>query len=51
VILFIMGSGPVRGFSVTLGIGIFTSVFTAIFVTRLILVTWFDRARPKTITV
>ena len=50
-ILFIMGSGPVRGFSVTLGIGIFTSVFTAIFVTRLILVTWFDRARPKTITV
>jgi len=51
MILFIMGSGPVRGFSVTLGIGIFTSVFTAIFVTRLILVTWFDRARPKTISV
>ena len=50
-ILFIMGSGPVRGFSVTLGIGIFTSVFTAIFVTRLLLVTWFHRARPKTITV
>lgn len=50
-ILFIMGSGPVRGFSVTLGIGIFTSVFTAIFVTRLLLVTWFHRARPKTISV
>ena len=49
VILFVMGSGPVRGFSITLGLGIITSVFTAIFVTRLILVTWFERARPKTI--
>jgi preprotein translocase subunit SecD len=51
VILFTLGSGPVRGFSVTLGIGIVTSVFTAIFVTRLFIVTWFDRARPKTIEV
>jgi preprotein translocase subunit SecD len=41
----------VRGFSVTLGIGILTSVFTAIFVTRLFIVTWFDRRRPKTIEV
>jgi preprotein translocase subunit SecD len=46
-----LGSGPVRGFSVTLGIGILTSVFTAIFVTRLFIVTWFDRRRPKTIEV
>jgi SecD/SecF fusion protein len=44
VILFVLGSGPVRGFSVTLGIGIVTSVFTAIYVTRLLIVTWFDRA-------
>jgi preprotein translocase subunit SecD len=51
VILFVMGSGPVRGFSVTLGLGILTSVFTAIFVTRLLIVTWFERARPKAITV
>ncbi len=50
-ILFMMGSGPVRGFAVTLGIGILTSVFTAIFVTRLLLVTWFERRRPKTIEV
>jgi preprotein translocase subunit SecD len=50
-ILFTLGSGPVRGFSVTLGIGILTSVFTAIFVTRLFIVTWFDRRRPKTIEV
>ena len=47
VILFAMGSGPVRGFSVTLGIGIITSVFTAIFVTRLLVIMWFERARPK----
>ena len=51
VILFIMGSGPVRGFAVTLGLGIMTSVFTAIFVTRLIVVMWFERRRPKTIEV
>jgi preprotein translocase subunit SecD len=51
VILFTLGSGPVRGFAVTLGIGILTSVFTAIFVTRLFIVTWFDRRRPKTIEV
>jgi preprotein translocase subunit SecD len=51
VILFAMGSGPVRGFAITLGLGILTSVFTAIFVTRLLVVIWFDRARPKKIEV
>ena len=51
VILFVMGSGPVRGFSITLGLGILTSVFTAIFVTRLLVVMWFERRRPKTIEV
>ncbi|MBL4917889.1 protein translocase subunit SecD [Szabonella alba] len=50
-ILFMVGSGPVRGFAVTLGIGILTSVFTAIFVTRLLVVTWYERRRPKTIVV
>jgi len=49
LILFAMGSGPVRGFAVTLGLGILTSVFTAIFVTRLIVVIWFERKRPKTV--
>ena len=49
LILFLMGSGPVRGFSITLGLGIITSVFTAIYVTRLLLAIWFDRTRPKTI--
>ncbi|MEX0301283.1 MAG: protein translocase subunit SecD [Leisingera sp.] len=51
VILFAMGSGPVRGFAITLGLGIMTSVFTAIFVTRLIIIMWFERRRPKTIEV
>lgn len=51
VILFAMGSGPVRGFAITLGLGILTSVFTAIFVTRLMIIMWFERRRPKTIEV
>ena len=50
-ILWIVGSGPVRGFATTLGLGILTSVFTAIFVTRLLIVWWFQRRRPKTIEV
>ncbi|WP_288939647.1 protein translocase subunit SecD [uncultured Roseovarius sp.] len=49
VILYAMGSGPVRGFAITLGLGIITSVFTAIFLTRLIVVMWFERKRPKTV--
>ncbi|MFN4099133.1 MAG: protein translocase subunit SecD [Pararhodobacter sp.] len=49
-VLFAVGAGPVRGFAITLGIGILTSVFTALFVTRLFVVLWFNRRRPKTIT-
>jgi preprotein translocase subunit SecD len=51
VILFTMGSGPVRGFAVTLGIGIITSVFTAVVVTRMMVSIWFGWRRPKTVTV
>ena len=50
-ILFTLGSGPVRGFAITLGLGITTSVFTALFVTRLLIVLWFERRRPRTIEV
>ena len=50
-VLFAVGSGPVRGFAITLGVGIITSVFTALFVTRLIVELWYGRARPKTIQV
>ncbi|MEM6490256.1 MAG: protein translocase subunit SecF, partial [Pseudomonadota bacterium] len=51
VILFVLGSGPVKGFAVTLGLGIFTSVFTAVFVTRLMVVVWLERTRPKELRV
>ncbi|GEQ96958.1 hypothetical protein JCM17844_05950 [Iodidimonas gelatinilytica] len=46
-LLFQFGSGPVRGFAVTLGIGILTSMFTALMLTRLILVLWLRRRRPQ----
>jgi preprotein translocase subunit SecD len=46
VLLFAFGSGPVQGFAVTLAIGIVSSMFTAIWVTRLIVATWLRRARP-----
>lgn len=51
IILFAIGSGPVKGFAVTLGFGIVTSVFTAIWVTRLIISIWLNRSKPKTIEV
>ena len=51
LILFQLGSGPVRGFAVTLGVGIITSFFTAVMVTRLIVVTWFMTVRPKKLAI
>jgi preprotein translocase subunit SecD len=51
VIMFWIGSGPVRGFAVTLGIGILTSMFTAVYVTRLVIELWMNWKRPKTIVV
>ncbi|MBL1436377.1 MAG: protein translocase subunit SecD [Rhodobacteraceae bacterium] len=51
IILFMMGSGPVKGFAVTLGLGIVTSVFTAIWVTRLLIVIYLKIRKPKTIEV
>jgi preprotein translocase subunit SecD len=50
VLLFGMGSGPVKGFAVTLGIGIITSVFSAVVVTRFMIALWLQRRRPKTVT-
>ena len=47
IILFILGSGPVKGFAVTLSIGIVTSMFTAITVSRFLVTTWLTRSRPK----
>lgn len=51
IIMFWLGSGPVRGFAVTMGLGILTSMFTAVYVTRLIVETYIDWKRPKTLVV
>ena len=51
ILLYIFGSGPVRGFSVTLGIGIITSLFTAILFTRFLIVLWINTTRPKTLVI
>jgi protein-export membrane protein SecD len=51
IILFGLGSGPIKGFSVTLGIGIVTSVFTAFTLTRLIVSWWVKKYRPKEIPI
>lgn len=49
VVLFQFGSGPIRGFAVTLAIGIATTLFTAFLVTRLMVAIWVRRRRPVTI--
>ena len=49
VLLYWLGSGPVKGFAVTLSIGVLTSLFSAILVTRLQIVTWLRRSKPKAI--
>jgi len=51
LILFWLGSGPVRGFAVTLSIGIFTSVFMALMFTRMMIVLWLQRTRPRAIPI
>lgn len=48
-VLFGIGSGPVRGFAVTLAVGIITTMFTAFTLTRLIVATWVKYSRPKEI--
>jgi preprotein translocase subunit SecD len=50
-VLFFFGSGPVRGFAVTLGIGIVTTVFTAFTLTRLIVAWWVRWERPKQLAI
>ena len=51
ILLYIFGSGPIRGFAVTLAIGIVTSMFTAIMLTRLLVVTWLRRNRPSALPI
>jgi preprotein translocase subunit SecD len=50
-IMFNIGSGPVKGFAWTLSIGVFTTVFSAVLVTQVLLAWWFKAARPKTLPI
>jgi preprotein translocase subunit SecD len=50
-VLFFIGTGPVRGFAVTLGIGIITTVFTAFTLTRLIVASWVRWTRPQRVAI
>ena len=47
LVLFFLGTGPVKGFAVTLSIGIITSVFTAFIITRLLISIWILKKRPE----
>jgi protein-export membrane protein SecD len=51
LILFWLGSGPVRGFAVTLAIGIIASFFTATTITRLLVAEWVRWTRPTTVPI
>lgn len=51
LIMFLLGAGPVRGFAVTLIIGIATSLFTAITVTRYMIIAWLHYARPRVVPI
>jgi preprotein translocase subunit SecD len=50
-VLFFIGTGPVQGFAVTLGLGIVTTVFTAFTLTRLIVAYWVRWQRPQTVPI
>jgi preprotein translocase subunit SecD len=51
VMLFVFGSGPVRGFAVTITVGIVTSLFTATMLARLLMVRWYVARRPALLPV
>jgi preprotein translocase subunit SecD len=50
-IMFFFGAGPVRGFAWTLSIGVFTSVFSAVLITQVLLAVWYRVKRPKTLPI
>lgn len=51
LVLFWLGSGPIRGFAVTLSIGIITSLFTAFTLTRLMVALWVRMRRPDAVPI
>ena len=51
LILFTVGTGPIKGFAVTMSIGILTSLFSAIMLTRVMMVVWLKKTRAKTLPI
>jgi preprotein translocase subunit SecD len=51
LLLFQFGSGPIKGFAVTLSLGLITSMFSAIMVTRLMVALWLRRRRPEALAI
>ena len=51
VILYFLGSGPVRGFAVSLGLGILTSIVTAVTMTRMMIALWYRWRKPATLPI
>jgi preprotein translocase subunit SecD len=51
LVMFNLGEGPVRGFALTLAIGVLTSIFTAVIVARWIMAMWLKTFRPKWIPI
>ncbi len=51
LILFSVGTGPIKGFAVTMSIGILTSLFSAIMLTRVMLIVWLKRTKAKTLPI
>jgi len=51
IVMFFLGTGPIKGFAVTLGIGILTTLFTAVTVTRLIVALWVKKVRPTRVPI
>lgn len=51
IFLFALGSGPIKGFAVTLAVGILTSMFTAVMVTRMFVALWAMKTKPRAIPI
>ena len=51
LVMIILGEGPIRGFAITLLIGVLTSIFTAVIVARWIMSIWLKVTRPKWIPI
>ena len=51
IILFQFGSGPVRGFAVTLALGVLTTMFTSLMFSRGLISMWFNKTKPSKLNI